>query len=67
MTAWFARPPDLWDPSAATAGCLRFARACALPLAWLAKRNPSLDDDLVGVRFPLGYRVFASKPSSRTA
>jgi len=42
---------------------LSLARACALPLAWLAKRTPSLDAELVGVPFPLGYAALATKPA----
>lgn len=43
--------------------CLRLMRACGRPFVWLAKRNPSLDRELVGVPLPLGYVALASKPA----
>jgi SAM-dependent methyltransferase len=61
MTGWLRARPTPGIRAIQLRVCLRFARVCARPLAWLAKRNPSLDHDLVGVPFPLGYRVFASK------
>lgn len=64
MTSWLRPRQTAGIRAVQLRVCLRFARACALPLAWLAKRNPSLDDDLVGVAFPLGYRVLATKPGS---
>jgi SAM-dependent methyltransferase len=40
---------------------LRFIRVLSRPLVLLARRNTRLDDALLGVPLPLGFRVFAVK------
>jgi SAM-dependent methyltransferase len=61
MTGWLQRRPAPLRRALKLRICLHLARACVVPLTWLAKRDPGLDQDLTGVPLPLGYRVLASK------
>ena len=59
MSWWLYRRPAPLLTRLREKVLLRFIRAWSRPLVLLARRNTVLDDALIGVPLPLGFRIFA--------
>lgn len=66
MALWLHPRPARGLRALQLRACTRLLQACTKPVMWLASRNPSLDNELIGVSLPLGYLVTASKGTAGT-
>lgn len=61
MSGWLFQNPSAPRLTRKQRTAFRALRMLSIPLVWLASRNCGLDETLIGVSLPLGFRALASK------